>query len=96
MEDLVSIYMKVFFLCRCHYNLKMQWHSDVGTSPFAAPPLIADLNGDGGLDIVAAPFSETLTVLDGTSGKELDNSHWPLHNLESTYHASPLQVKKNH
>ena len=70
----------------------MLWHTDVGTSPFAAAPLIADINGDTSLEIVAAPFSETITVLEGESGKSLPNSHWPLHNLETTFHASPLQV----
>ena len=70
----------------------MLWHTDVGTSPFAAAPLIADINGDTNLEIVAAPFSETITVLEGESGKSLPNSHWPLHNLETTFHASPLQV----
>ena len=71
----------------------MLWHTDIGTSPFAAAPLIADINGDTNLEIVAAPFSETITVLEGDSGKSLPNSHWPLHNLETTFHASPLQVQ---
>lgn len=64
----------------------------MGTSPFAAVPLIADVDGDGGLDIVAAPFTEAITVVEGDSGKTLKNTHWPLHNLDSTFHASPLQV----
>ena len=70
----------------------MQWHTDIGTSPFAAPPLIADVDGDGSLEVVAVPFSETITVLEGSSGKPLSRSHWPLHNLETTFHASPLQA----
>ncbi|KAL8592584.1 hypothetical protein ACOMHN_026514 [Nucella lapillus] len=76
---------------KCHYNLKMQWHTDIGSSPFAAAPLIADVDGDGMLEVVAVPFSETITVLDGTSGKTLPASYWPLHNLDTTFHASPLQ-----
>ncbi|KAK7473674.1 hypothetical protein BaRGS_00035071, partial [Batillaria attramentaria] len=76
---------------KCQYNLKMLWHTDVGTSPFAAPPLVADIDGGGGLEVAAAPFSESITVLDGNTGKQLTDSHWPLHNLESTFHASPLQ-----
>lgn len=71
----------------------MLWHTDVGTSPFAATPLIADIDGDKNLEIAAAPFSETITVLDGGTGKPLEKSSWPLHNLESTIHASPLQVR---
>ncbi|XP_076442977.1 uncharacterized protein LOC143281614 [Babylonia areolata] len=76
---------------KCHYNLKVQWHTDIGSSPFASTPLIADVNGDGMLEVVAVPFSETITVLEGSSGKALPSSHWPLHNLDTTFHASPLQ-----
>jgi hypothetical protein len=70
----------------------VQWHTDIGTSPFAAAPLIADVDGDNMLDIVVVPYSESITVLQADTGKPLPNSQWPLHNLESTYHASPLQV----
>ncbi|WAR19978.1 DEX1-like protein [Mya arenaria] len=38
------------------------WTAEVAHSPFATTPLIADVNADGHLDIVAAPLSETQTL----------------------------------
>ena len=64
----------------------------MGHSPFAAAPLIADVDGDGGLDIVASPFGEVLTVLQGENGKPIPNSRWPAVNLDSSVLANPLQV----
>ncbi|XP_067682032.1 uncharacterized protein [Haliotis asinina] len=76
---------------RCGYNLKILWQAEVGYSPFAASPLLADVDGDGVTDVIAAPFSEALTVLNGENGKTLENSCWPSQNLENSIHSSPLQ-----
>ncbi|GFO47581.1 protein defective in exine formation 1-like [Plakobranchus ocellatus] len=76
---------------RCPYSLRKLWQADVSSFPFAAAPLIADVNGDSKLDIVAAPFGETITVLEGETGRHLHGSGWPRHNLDKSIHSSPLQ-----
>ncbi|GAB1600467.1 protein DEFECTIVE IN EXINE FORMATION 1-like [Argonauta hians] len=75
----------------CGYDIQKVWMREVANTPFAAPPLIADVNGDGRLNIVAAPFSETITVLDAQTGQHLPDSLWPVQNLHSSIYASPLQ-----
>lgn len=76
---------------RCPFSLRKLWQTDVSSFPFAASPLIADIDGDEKLDIVAAPFGETITVLEGDTGKHLKGSGWPRHNLDKSIHSSPLQ-----
>lgn len=68
------------------------WTAEVAHSPFAAVPLIADVDADGSLDIVAAPLSEAQTVLEAETGKTLKDSKWPAQMLDSSILASPLQV----
>jgi len=68
------------------------WTAEVAHSPFAASPLIADVNADGHLDIVAAPLSETQTVIDAETGKVLKGTKWPTQMLDTSILASPLQV----
>jgi len=68
------------------------WTAEVAHSPFAASPLITDVNADGHLDIVAAPLSETQTVLDAETGKVLKGTKWPTQMLDTSILASPLQV----
>ncbi|KAK3731897.1 hypothetical protein RRG08_043232 [Elysia crispata] len=74
---------------RCPYSLRKLWQTDVSSFPFAASPLIADVNGDEKWDIVVAPFGETITVAEGDTGKHLHG--WPRHNLDKSIHSSPLQ-----
>ncbi|RUS73497.1 hypothetical protein EGW08_018737 [Elysia chlorotica] len=76
---------------RCPYMLRKLWQTDISSFPFAASPLIADVNGDDKYDIVAAPYGETITVVEGDTGKHLDGSGWPRHNLDKSIHSSPLQ-----
>ena len=57
-----------------------------------ASPLIADVDADGELDVIAAPFRETLTVLNGATGKVLSGTQWPQSQTHSTVFASPLLV----
>lgn len=80
-----------FLKPECAYDVQKLWMREVANSPFAAAPLIADVNGDGRLDVVAAPFSESFTVLDGTTGQHLPDTLWPVQSLHSSMYASPLQ-----
>ncbi|KAH3874734.1 hypothetical protein DPMN_037987 [Dreissena polymorpha] len=68
------------------------WTAEVAHSPFAATPLITDMNANGMLDIIAAPLSETQTVLEAETGTTLKNTKWPTQMLDSSIFASPLQV----
>ena len=83
----------MFFYSRCDYDLEVLWSRELGHAPFAAAPLIADIDADGQLDIVAAPFSEEVTVLRGSDGSNLPGSKWPYHLVDITVHASPLLVR---
>ncbi|CAG5126243.1 unnamed protein product [Candidula unifasciata] len=65
---------------RCPYRLRKLWQTDISSFPFAATPLVVDVDGDGGLDVVAAP-----------TGKPLHDTSWPQHNLDKSVHSSPLQ-----
>ena len=90
---LLSYCAHVYF--RCPYKLRRLWQNDISSFPFAAPPLVADIDGDGGLDIVAAPFGESLSVIEGESGKHLHGTNWPQHNLDKSVHSTPIQVLIN-
>lgn len=68
------------------------WTAEVAHSPFAAAPLITDVDGDGRLDIIAAPLSESQTVIEAETGKILTNSKWPTQKLDTSIFASPIQV----
>ena len=77
---------------RCGYDLDTLWTAELAHSPFAAPPLIADVDGNSRCEVVAAPFSESFTVLQGHNGQILRHSSWPAVNLDNSVHASPIQV----
>ena len=81
-------------LYRCGYYLTTLWTAELAHAPFASAPLISDVNADGKLDIVAAPFSESLHLLDAETGHTLASSKWPALNLEMSTHASPIQVQE--
>lgn len=76
---------------RCGYTLSTLWTSEVAHSSFAAAPLISDVDADGIVDIVAAPFSESLTILNGKTGHVNLGTGWPVLNLDNSIHSSPLQ-----
>ena len=80
------------YFTRCGYSLTTLWTAELAHSPFASAPLIADVNGDGSLDITATPFSESMSVIDAQTGKVLSESKWPALNLDNSIYASPLQV----
>ena len=77
---------------RCGYNLMRLWTTEIAHSPFTAAPLIADVDADGQLDIVAAPLSEAQTVVSAETGKSIPNTKWPTQKLDSSVFSSPLQV----
>ncbi|XP_070578887.1 uncharacterized protein [Ptychodera flava] len=79
----------------CHYDIDTLWTKEVGTSAFASTPLITDVNSDGFLDIVAATFTEEVTVIEGKSGQPIPGSYWPFSLQDSSFHASPIQYDYN-
>ncbi|XP_063426798.1 uncharacterized protein LOC134710372 [Mytilus trossulus] len=81
---------------RCGYNLDTLWTAELAHSPFAAAPLISDVDGNSKDEIIAAPFSESFTVLQGQNGQILHHSSWPAVNLDNSVHASPLQFDIDH
>ncbi|CAL1529969.1 unnamed protein product [Lymnaea stagnalis] len=89
-EGILSKQQSAHIQRRCPYTLRRLWQTDISSFPFAAVPLLTDIDGDGGLDIVAAPFGETLAVIEGETGKHLHDSGWPQHNLDKSVHSSPL------
>ena len=80
------------FIVRCKYDLVALWTRELGHSPFAATPLIADINADGRLDVVAAPFLDEVSVLQGEDGTTLPGSKWPYPFVDISTHSSPLMV----
>ncbi|KAF8042349.1 hypothetical protein BT93_A0848 [Corymbia citriodora subsp. variegata] len=71
---------------QCPRNLELRWQTEVSSSIYA-PPLIADINSDGKLDIVVSSFVHYLEVLEGADGDKMPG--WPAFH-QSTVHASPL------
>lgn len=77
---------------RCPYKLKKLWQVEVSSFPFSDKPLVTDVDGDGGLDIVAAPFGEAVSVVEGERGKHMHDATWPQLNLDKSIHSSPIIV----
>ncbi|XP_024536256.1 protein DEFECTIVE IN EXINE FORMATION 1 [Selaginella moellendorffii] len=71
---------------QCPRNLELRWQAEASASIYAAP-LIADINGDGKLDIVVPSFVHYLDVLEGADGEKMQG--WPAYH-QSTVHSSPL------
>ncbi|KAF3449680.1 hypothetical protein FNV43_RR10411 [Rhamnella rubrinervis] len=71
---------------KCPKNLELRWQTEVSSSIYATP-LIADINGDGKLEIVVPSFVHYLEVLEGSDGDKMPG--WPAFH-QSTVHASPL------
>ena len=70
----------------------MLWTRELGHSPFAAAPLISDIDADGQLDVIAAPFLDEVTVLRGQDGSTLQGTKWPHTFVDVSTHSSPLMV----
>ncbi|KAF6175996.1 hypothetical protein GIB67_032619 [Kingdonia uniflora] len=71
---------------QCPRNLELRWQTEVSSSIYA-PPLIADINSDGKLEIVVPSFVHYLEVLEGLDGDKMPG--WPAFH-QSTVHSSPL------
>lgn len=71
---------------QCPRNLELRWQTEVSSSIYATP-LIADINGDGKLEVVVPSFVHYLEVLEGTDGDKVPG--WPAFH-QSTVHSSPL------
>ena len=79
---------------RCEYDLNVLWTRELGHSPFAAAPLITDINADGQLNVIAASFLDEVTVLQGQDGSTLKGTRWPHTFVDVSTHSSPLTVKR--
>ncbi|KAL3640714.1 Protein DEFTIVE IN EXINE FORMATION 1 [Castilleja foliolosa] len=71
---------------QCPRHLELRWQTEVSSSIYASP-LIADINGDGKLEIVVPSFVHYLEVLEGSDGDKMPG--WPAFH-QSTVHSSPL------
>lgn len=71
---------------QCPRNLELRWQTEASSSIYASP-LIADINGDGRLEIVVPSFVHYLDVFEGTDGDKMPG--WPAFH-QSTVHSSPL------
>lgn len=71
---------------QCPQHLELRWQSEMSSSIYASP-LIADINGDGKLEVVVPSFVHYLEVLDGSDGDKLPG--WPAFH-QSTVHSTPL------
>ncbi len=89
---IVQLYKGFSLHFRCDYDFSILWTRELGHSPFAAAPLITDVDADGFLDVVAAPFSDELTVLQGRDGNTLKATEWPYSFVDISTHSSPLVV----
>lgn len=70
----------------CPRHVELRWQTEVSSSIYATP-LIADINGDGKLEVVVPSFVHYLEVLEGSDGDKLPG--WPAFH-QSTVHSSPL------
>ncbi|CAI9761855.1 unnamed protein product [Fraxinus pennsylvanica] len=71
---------------QCPRHLELRWQTEVSSSIYASP-LIADINGDGKLEVVVPSFVHYLEVLEGSDGDKMPG--WPAFH-QSTVHSSPL------
>ncbi|KAH7423955.1 hypothetical protein KP509_12G082900 [Ceratopteris richardii] len=71
---------------QCPQHLELRWQTEVSSSIYATP-LVADINGDGKLEIVVPSFVHNIDVLDGSDGEKLPG--WPVSH-QSNLHSSPL------
>ena len=88
--------LSLCFPCRqseCDFEVQILWSTEISHSPFASAPLITDVNGDGKADIIAAPFTEEVAVIQGEDGKLLQSTRWPHYMSDQSVHSSPLQVR---
>jgi len=79
--------------------VSVAWSRNVGVAPFASAPLIADVDADGELDVIATTFAGEVHVLRAPDGRRKDsrsgvhtNEGWPYRLNYGSFYASPLQV----
>lgn len=76
---------------KCIPDLALAWSREISTAPIASTPLIADVDADGDLDIVATSFSGSVHVVQAKDGLAKQTSQWPCRLNHATIHAGPLQ-----
>ncbi len=77
---------------RCLPDFEVSWSRDLSSTAFAATPVIADIDADGSLDVLAGTFSGDVYAVNGNTGKTIPNSHWPVRLPEASIHSSPVLV----
>ena len=68
------------------------WSRELSSGPFAAAPLIADINADGELDVAVSSFTGDVHIIRASDSQHETGSHWPLRLTDTSVHSSPLQV----
>lgn len=89
----------VLYMIRCTPDLTIAWSRELGVSPISATPLIADIDADGRLEIVALTYAGEAHVLrasnglsTGLSGVNTPAAGWPFSFSHGSFLSSPLQV----
>jgi len=70
----------------------MAWSRELSSGPFAAAPLIADIDADNQLDVAVASFTGDIHVVSGSDSQHVAGSYWPFRLTDVSVHSSPLQV----
>ena len=70
----------------------MAWSRELSSGPFAAAPVIADIDADSHLDVAVASFTGDVDVVRGSDSERGRGSYWPLRLTETSVHSAPLQV----
>jgi len=68
------------------------WSRELSSSPFAAAPLIADIDADGELDVAVTSFTGDIHIVRGSDSQHVAGSYWPVKLTDVSVHSSPLQV----
>jgi len=76
----------------CIPQLTVVWSRELSSGPFAAAPLIADIDADSQLDVAVASFTGDVHVVRGSDSRHVTGSYWPLKLTDVSVHTSPLQV----
>ncbi|ELT95035.1 hypothetical protein CAPTEDRAFT_206740 [Capitella teleta] len=80
---------------RCIHDLSIIWSRELSSAPFAASPLIADIDADGDLDIVSASYAGDIHAIHGRNGRDMEEGQWSTKIPHSTVLSSPLQFDIN-
>ena len=78
---------------RCIPELRVAWSRELSSSPFAAVPLVADVDADSQLDVAVVSFTGDVHVVRGADSRYDGQTRWPVRlGDDVSVHSSPLQV----